>query len=97
MNVKLTPVMSYLVEIEGDELGRFDKVSEWEGMTKITSPKGTIIFESGTDITFDKIFSGIFSNDENTSKNFMIVKMSSNIIPSPAKVIDNIRMPNKTL
>jgi hypothetical protein len=81
MKVKLTPVISYLVEIEGNELGRFDKVSEWEGMTKITSPKGTIVFNNNNSSEFDNIFGKIFGQEEDNSKIFEIVKVSPDLIP----------------
>jgi hypothetical protein len=91
MKVKLTPVTSWLVEVEGKKLGRFDKVSEWEGLTKIESPKGTIIFESGTNTEFDDIFSQIFSGNGYIECD--VFKITPDLIPLPTEVIDNIRMP----
>jgi hypothetical protein len=93
MKVKLTPVTSFFVEIEGQKLGKFDKISEWEGLTKIASIGGCIIFESGIDSPFDNIFSEIFSKDKESAREFEVVKISPDLIPLPTEVIDNMRMP----
>jgi hypothetical protein len=93
MKVKLTPVTCFFVEIEGQKLGKFDKISEWEGLTKIASEDGCIIFESGIDSPFDNIFSEIFSKHKESAKEFDVIKITPDLIPLPTEVIDSIRMP----
>jgi len=48
LKVKVTPVVTYEIEIDGAKHSGFRKESEWEGMTKFSGDGGIVIVNNLT-------------------------------------------------
>ncbi len=89
--VRITPVVSYRVEVETDasqdgwlEIGEYDKSSEWEQFIKLTCGQKVLIIQKPPLDLLDMIGNMFGNNEENTSKYItQAVSATGDVFPKP--------------
>lgn len=79
MSVEVIPVKRVEVKFNGISLGEFDNKSSWEGMTKLQNKDGIIIIDDN-ETMIDKMFSGMFGNED--KKTHLVLKITPSLIPT---------------
>lgn len=83
MKVKITPRITYEIEIDGTSFIGFEKVSEWEGMIKYQAGCAVVIVEKPFPDIIKKVFDPIFSgNKVDDSEECKVVKISPSLAPT---------------
>ena len=78
LTIKVTPIEKFSVNIQGHDIGEFNKISSWEGFIKLQGPKGTIIVHDERS-WIDKFGEDIFGAA--TEQSLKVVKMTPDLIP----------------
>lgn len=80
LKLEVTPLMKVNVKINGHDLGEFNEESRWQGMVKLSSPRGFIIADDDQNFV-GSIFSGMWRESKNETKTLTIFKISPDLIP----------------
>lgn len=77
IEVEIIPVEKFVVKINGNSIGEFEKDSSWEGMVKLKNSKGVII-ASDERTLIDKMFDGVLTSEKQSS--FTVIKITPTLI-----------------